>query len=150
VRRRSLIRSQPLVSSTRFHGPAEKVNSHLAAAREPFDPRISIRNGSGADAAITLNTDTSKRLIIEKIQSSHIFPFIHSNNNNPVNHRSFFVLITIKPKFFPIFILNTEKNRFTQGFVDVREREKNYKRGSREQGRSLMNLHNNEAGRRVC
>ena len=113
VRRRSLIRSQPLVSSTRFHGPAEKVNSHLAAAREPFDPRISIRNGSGADAAITLNTDTSKRLIIEKIQSSHIFPFIHSNTNNPVNHRSFFffyvVLIIIKPKFFPIFIFNTEK-----------------------------------------
>lgn len=39
--------------------------------------------------------------------------------------------------------------KFTQGFVDVREREKNYKRGSREQGRSLMNLHNNEAGRRA-
>jgi hypothetical protein len=39
--------------------------------------------------------------------------------------------------------------RFTQGFVDVREREKNYRRGSKEQGRSLMNLHNNEAGRRV-
>lgn len=39
--------------------------------------------------------------------------------------------------------------RFTQGFVDVREREKNYKRGSLKQGRQLMNLHNNEAGRRV-
>ena len=45
--------------------------------------------------------------------------------------------------------LSRLRNRFTQGFVDVREREKNYKRGSREQGRSLMNLHNNEAGRRV-
>ena len=33
--------------------------------------------------------------------------------------------------------------------MDIREREKNYRRGSRDQGRSLMNLHNNEAGRRV-
>lgn len=39
--------------------------------------------------------------------------------------------------------------RFTQGFVDIREREKKYKRGSKEQGRTLMNMHNNEAGRRV-
>ncbi|XP_065341058.1 protein Wnt-5a-like isoform X1 [Cloeon dipterum] len=39
--------------------------------------------------------------------------------------------------------------KFTQGFVDVREREKTHKRGSREQGRQLMNLHNNEAGRRA-
>lgn len=39
--------------------------------------------------------------------------------------------------------------RFTQGFVDIRERERRYKRGSKEQGRALMNLHNNEAGRRV-
>ncbi|KAG8230628.1 hypothetical protein J437_LFUL004540 [Ladona fulva] len=39
--------------------------------------------------------------------------------------------------------------KFTQGFVDVRERERNFRRGSKEQGRSLMNLHNNEAGRRV-
>ncbi|CAL4066682.1 unnamed protein product [Meganyctiphanes norvegica] len=39
--------------------------------------------------------------------------------------------------------------KFTQGFVDVREREKNFKRGSSEQGRQLMNLHNNEAGRRA-
>ncbi|XP_055938520.1 protein Wnt-5b-like [Argiope bruennichi] len=39
--------------------------------------------------------------------------------------------------------------RFTEGFVDVREREVNHPRGSREQGRKLMNLHNNEAGRRA-
>lgn len=39
--------------------------------------------------------------------------------------------------------------RFTEGFVDVREREANHPKGSREQGRKLMNLHNNEAGRRV-
>lgn len=39
--------------------------------------------------------------------------------------------------------------KFTQGFVDVREREKNFKRGSLAQGMSLMNLHNNEAGRRA-
>lgn len=39
--------------------------------------------------------------------------------------------------------------KFTQGFVDVREREKNFKRGSTEQARQLMNLHNNEAGRRA-
>ncbi|XP_076356910.1 protein Wnt-5b-like [Tachypleus tridentatus] len=45
---------------------------------------------------------------------------------------------------------NTEYGyRFTEGFVDVRERENNYRRGSREQGRKLMNLHNNEAGRRA-
>lgn len=41
------------------------------------------------------------------------------------------------------------RSRFTQGFVDIRERERKYKRGSKEQGRALMNLHNNEAGRRV-
>ncbi|XP_054257211.1 protein Wnt-5b-like [Macrosteles quadrilineatus] len=39
--------------------------------------------------------------------------------------------------------------KFTQGFVDVRERERTFRRGSREQGRALMNLHNNEAGRRA-
>ncbi|KAK1117718.1 Protein Wnt-5b [Melipona bicolor] len=39
--------------------------------------------------------------------------------------------------------------KFTQAFVDVKERERSFKRGSREQGRSLMNLHNNEAGRRA-
>ncbi|CAG9792502.1 unnamed protein product [Diatraea saccharalis] len=38
---------------------------------------------------------------------------------------------------------------FTEGFVDIREREKKVKRGSREQGRQLMNKHNNEAGRRA-
>lgn len=31
----------------------------------------------------------------------------------------------------------------------MRDRERKYRKGSREQGRSLMNLHNNEAGRRV-
>lgn len=39
--------------------------------------------------------------------------------------------------------------KFTQKFVDVRDRERKYRKGSREQGRSLMNLHNNEAGRRA-
>jgi len=39
--------------------------------------------------------------------------------------------------------------KFTKGFVDVRERERRLKQGSRRQGRSLMNLHNNEAGRRA-
>lgn len=33
--------------------------------------------------------------------------------------------------------------------MDVREKERKFKRGSKEQGRALMNLHNNEAGRRV-
>lgn len=64
----------------------------------------------------------------------------------------FFVIKLFKLKFFfsssyivsiKIFV------RFTQAFVDVKERERSFKRGSREQGRSLMNLHNNEAGRRV-
>ncbi|XP_041971621.1 protein Wnt-5b-like [Aricia agestis] len=39
--------------------------------------------------------------------------------------------------------------KFTEGFVDIRERERKVKRGSREQGRQLMNRHNNEAGRRA-
>ncbi|XP_019758074.1 protein Wnt-5b [Dendroctonus ponderosae] len=39
--------------------------------------------------------------------------------------------------------------KFTQNFVDVREKERKFKRGTREQGRSLMNIHNNEAGRRA-
>jgi len=39
--------------------------------------------------------------------------------------------------------------RFTKVFLDVKEKEKRWKKGSPEQGRNLMNLHNNEAGRRV-
>ncbi|EHB16860.1 Protein Wnt-5b [Heterocephalus glaber] len=39
--------------------------------------------------------------------------------------------------------------RFAKEFVDAREREKNYAKGSEEQGRVLMNLQNNEAGRRA-
>ena len=39
--------------------------------------------------------------------------------------------------------------RFARAFVDVREREKNHPRHSDELARMLMNLHNNEAGRRV-
>ncbi|OWF36236.1 protein Wnt-5b-like [Mizuhopecten yessoensis] len=39
--------------------------------------------------------------------------------------------------------------KFAQYFVDVREKDKNHKRGSRELARMLMNLHNNEAGRRA-
>lgn len=39
--------------------------------------------------------------------------------------------------------------RFSKEFVDAREREKSYPKGSQESARLLMNLHNNEAGRRV-
>lgn len=39
--------------------------------------------------------------------------------------------------------------RFAKYFVDTRERDKNHRRGSRELGRMLMNLHNNEAGLRA-
>lgn len=39
--------------------------------------------------------------------------------------------------------------RFAQGFIDVREREKNHPRHSRGLSRTLMNLFNNEAGRRA-
>lgn len=39
--------------------------------------------------------------------------------------------------------------RFTKVFLDVKEKEKRWKKGTPEQGRNLMNLHNNEAGRRV-
>ncbi|KAL8585853.1 Protein Wnt-5a [Nucella lapillus] len=38
--------------------------------------------------------------------------------------------------------------RFAKAFVDVREREKNHPRHSKSLARMLMNLHNNEAGRR--
>ena len=39
--------------------------------------------------------------------------------------------------------------KFAQGFVDVREKERNHPRRSRGLQRTLMNLHNNEAGRLV-
>lgn len=39
--------------------------------------------------------------------------------------------------------------RFAIGFVDAREKEKNHPRHSKDLARMLMNLHNNEAGRRV-
>ena len=39
--------------------------------------------------------------------------------------------------------------RFAKAFVDVREREKNHPRHSPALARMLMNLHNNEAGRKV-
>ncbi|XP_042366981.1 protein Wnt-5b [Plectropomus leopardus] len=40
--------------------------------------------------------------------------------------------------------------RFAREFVDAREREKNYPRGSAEHARTLMNLQNNEAGRQAA
>lgn len=39
--------------------------------------------------------------------------------------------------------------RFSREFVDAREREKSYPKGSYDSARLQMNLHNNEAGRRV-
>nr|XP_046220918.1 protein Wnt-5a [Oncorhynchus gorbuscha]XP_046220919.1 protein Wnt-5a [Oncorhynchus gorbuscha] len=39
--------------------------------------------------------------------------------------------------------------RFSKEFVDAREREKSYAKGSFESARLMMNLHNNEAGRRT-
>lgn len=39
--------------------------------------------------------------------------------------------------------------RFSREFVDAREREKSFPKGSAESGTQQMNLHNNEAGRRV-
>ncbi|VEL34204.1 unnamed protein product [Protopolystoma xenopodis] len=39
--------------------------------------------------------------------------------------------------------------RFAKTFIDVREKEKSYPRGSPELARMLMNLHNNRAGRLV-
>jgi len=39
--------------------------------------------------------------------------------------------------------------RFVQGFVDIREREMNHPRRSRQLAVMLMNVHNNEAGRKV-
>ena len=39
--------------------------------------------------------------------------------------------------------------RFAQNFIDIRERESAEKPGTLDHGRKLMNLHNNEAGRRV-
>lgn len=39
--------------------------------------------------------------------------------------------------------------KFAQNFIDIREREENEKPGTTPHGRQLMNLHNNEAGRRA-
>ena len=39
--------------------------------------------------------------------------------------------------------------RFAQNFIDIRERESNEIPGTLDNARQLMNLHNNEAGRRV-
>ncbi|GCB68597.1 hypothetical protein scyTo_0008251 [Scyliorhinus torazame] len=39
--------------------------------------------------------------------------------------------------------------RFAKEFVDAREREKIYQKGTYDSARTFMNLHNNEAGRRV-
>ena len=39
--------------------------------------------------------------------------------------------------------------RFAQGFVDIREREMNHPRRSRQLAAMLMNVHNNDAGRKV-
>lgn len=39
--------------------------------------------------------------------------------------------------------------RFAESFIDVREKEKSVSKTSKEQARKLMNLHNNDAGRRV-
>ncbi|XP_068452757.1 protein Wnt-5a [Clinocottus analis] len=39
--------------------------------------------------------------------------------------------------------------RFSKEFVDAREREKSYPKGSYESARLMMNIHNNEAGRRT-
>jgi wingless-type MMTV integration site family protein 5 len=40
-------------------------------------------------------------------------------------------------------------SRFAKNFIDIREREMDADRGGDDHGRQLMNLHNNEAGRRV-
>lgn len=39
--------------------------------------------------------------------------------------------------------------RFAETFIDVKEKEKSLGKTSKEQARKLMNLHNNDAGRRV-
>merc|ERR550525_323361 len=39
--------------------------------------------------------------------------------------------------------------KFAKNFIDIREREMNVQRGTKDHGRQLMNLHNNEAGRRA-
>ena len=39
--------------------------------------------------------------------------------------------------------------KFAKNFIDIREREMSVARGGDDHGRQLMNLHNNEAGRRV-
>ena len=52
----------------------------------------------------------------------------------------------------PIFLLaaaNLPLFRFAQNFIDIRERESNEIPGTLDSARQLMNLHNNEAGRRV-
>ena len=46
-------------------------------------------------------------------------------------------------------ILMRESFRFAQNFIDIRERESNEIPGTLDSARQMMNLHNNEAGRRV-
>ena len=55
-------------------------------------------------------------------------------------------------KFFPYkkcFEAKFSCFRFAQNFIDIRERESNEIPGTLDNARQLMNLHNNEAGRRV-
>ena len=61
-----------------------------------------------------------------------------------------FLPTTFKPFPGSLFLYKLDYNfRFAKNFVDIREREINERRGSDSHGRQLMNVHNNEAGRRV-
>ncbi|PSN49660.1 hypothetical protein C0J52_21725 [Blattella germanica] len=118
----SRTRLEPRGWCTRSHERAATGNSALVVALARVDPGTCIETGSGEAVGTTSSMDT-------KISS--------------------WISASVWDRCPPSIVRKVGSyDRFTQGFVDVREREKNYRRGSKEQGRSLMNLHNNEAGRR--
>ena len=62
--------------STPFPEPAGRASFHRAVVHEPWDQKIWIKNGSGVDAEITSNTDTSTKH--ERFLSFFFFLFLIS------------------------------------------------------------------------
>ena len=89
------------------------------------------KNGFGEDVVTISIMDTSKLILCPQLCFYNLGPL-----NGLDKTYSF-----IKSSFLYI--------RFAKNFIDIREREMNVDRGTKDHGRQLMNLHNNEAGRRV-
>ena len=106
----------------------ETVNWHPVVALKLEDQEIFERNGSGVDVVTTSIMVTSKIIFTKqyslKLENSKFLTFVN-------------------------YICTILYLRFAKNFIDIREREMNVDRGTKNHGRQLMNLHNNEAGRRV-